>query len=94
MKKLLVIISLCFFFSLNANAFSKKEFGDNCIDLTNETFIEQNIEITSQIAKRIKNNCKCQRKVFKTIPDKDWATFKEEKQFELFIQAVKMCAEG
>ena len=37
MKKILVIISLCLFFNLNAIAFSKKEFGDNCIDLTNET---------------------------------------------------------
>jgi len=56
MKKLLGIVVLGLFISTNAFSYTmnKKEFGDYCIELTNESFDEQKIEITSQIAKHIK----------------------------------------
>ena len=96
MKKLLVIIVLGLFTSTNSSSYTmnKKEFGDYCIDFTNESFDEQKIEITSQISKRIKENCKCQRKVFKSIPDKDWNSFDNDKKVELFNQAITMCVGG
>ena len=45
MKKLLVIIVLGLFTSTNSFSYTmnKKEFGDYCIDFTNESFDEQKI---------------------------------------------------
>ena len=96
MKKLLGIVVLSLFLSTNAFSYtmSKKEFGEYCVEYTKESFDDQNIEITSQISKRIKENCKCQRKVFKSIPDKDWNSFDNDKKVELFTQAITMCGTG
>ena len=96
MKKLLVIIVLGLFTSTNSFSYTmnKKEFGDYCIDFTNESFDEQKIEITSQIAKHIKKTCECQTRVFKSIPDNDWNSFDNDKKVELFTQAITMCGTG
>jgi hypothetical protein len=96
MKKLLGIVVLGLFLSTNAFSYTmtKKEFGEYCVEYTKESFDEQKIEITSQISKRIKENCKCQRRVFKSIPDNDWNSFDNDKKVELFTQAITMCGTG